>query len=61
MSPKATEGAARPDPTPVASYRGRERRRFTRTTPSGLPAMSPSRGEISGIIVFHHPPKRTLP
>ncbi|PBC11218.1 hypothetical protein CK230_03935 [Mesorhizobium sp. WSM3859] len=45
MSPKATEGvAARGAPTPwVASYEVGDLRE---TTPSGLPAISPSRGEI---------------
>ncbi|TPN40225.1 hypothetical protein FKO01_03405 [Mesorhizobium sp. B2-3-3] len=44
MSPKATEGvAARGAPTPLAAQ---TRPSPVEPTPSGLPAISPSRGEI---------------
>ncbi|TIN21947.1 MAG: hypothetical protein E5Y31_19455 [Mesorhizobium sp.] len=45
MSPKATGGSARLDAT---SYEAKEEASALReTTPSGLPAISPSRGEIA--------------
>ncbi|RUU27151.1 hypothetical protein EOC94_23675 [Mesorhizobium sp. M6A.T.Ce.TU.016.01.1.1] len=51
MSPKATEGVpARGMPTPFATTD--DVRALCEPTPSGLPAISPSRGEISSLGDF---------
>ncbi|RWD88838.1 MAG: hypothetical protein EOS38_14030 [Mesorhizobium sp.] len=58
MSPKATEGVAARG-APASSLVAKDVGDLGETTPSGLPAISPSRGEIERVSAFANLPPRS--